>query len=275
MKNIFRLFFEKRDEVEQTVTGFLKIGSKKIEVQWHKEAKKDFPTLIFLHEGLGCTAMWKDFPYLLSKATGCPAMIFSRLGYGASDPNPIPWKINFMHKEGLQILPAIIKAAKIKDHILIGHSDGASIGIIYAGSPYAADLKGLITEAAHVFCEKISVESIYQAKINYEHHDLRQKLEKYHGNNTENAFRGWNDVWLHPRFMYWNIEKYLPRIKVPMLAIQGREDQYGTLRQIESIRQRSPGTMTHIINNCRHSPHLDQPEKILNIMTRFIYDSIS
>ncbi len=257
------------------MTDFLKIGTKKIEVQWHREGKKDSPTLVFLHEGLGCTEMWKDFPYLLSKKTRYPALIFSRLGYGASDPCPTPWKINFMHKEGLQILPAVIKEAKIKDHILIGHSDGGSIGIIYAGSPYAKGLKGLITEAAHIFCEELSVKSISDAKINYEHYDLREKLEKYHGENTENAFRGWNDVWLNQHFIKWNIEKYLPKIKAPMLAIQGLEDQYGTLNQIESIKRRVNRAITHIIDNCRHSPHSEQPEMVLNIMARFINEITS
>ena len=229
---------------------------------------------MFLHEGLGCTEMWKDFPSLLSERTGCPALVFSRLGYGASDPCPLPWKINFMHKEGLKILPAVIHGAKISDHILIGHSDGGSIGIIYAGSPHAKGLKGLITEAAHVFCEKITVESIYQAKLNYEHHDLRQKLEKYHGKNTENAFRGWNDVWLHPGFIHWNIEKYLPKIKVPMLALQGNQDQYGSLKQMDSIKNRTSHVQTHIVEDCRHSPHVEQPEKVLDIMTGFIDEVI-
>ena len=253
---------------------FLKIGSKQIEVQWHREGKKRMPTLVFLHEGLGCTEMWRDFPYLLSERTGCPALVFSRLGYGASDPYPTPWKLNFMHKEGLEKLPAVIKAAEILDHILIGHSDGGSIGIIYAGSPHAKGLKGLITEAAHVFCENITKESIYQAKLNYEHHDLRQRLEKYHGRNTENAFRGWNDVWLHPGFIHWNIEKYLPKIKVPMFALQGNQDQYGSLKQMESIKNRASHIQTHIIEDCRHSPHADQPEKVLDIMAGFINEII-
>lgn len=250
----------------------IKIGPNQIEIQWYKEGNKEAPTLIFLHEGLGCTEMWKDFPYLLSRKTECPALVFSRLGYGASDPNPIPWKINFMHKEGLCVLPAIIKESQIKEFILIGHSDGGSIGIIYSGGSPAGGLKGLITEAAHVFCEKVTVESIYQAKINYECRDLRQKLEKYHGKNTENAFRGWNDVWLSPHFIHWNIEKYLPKIKIPMLALQGNKDQYGTLKQIESIKQQVNTVMTHVIDDCRHSPHSEKPETVLTIMARFIDD---
>ncbi|CCK81308.1 alpha/beta fold hydrolase [Desulfobacula toluolica] len=249
---------------------FLKIGSKKIEVQWHKQRQKDHPTLIFLHEGLGCAKMWKDFPQRVSQMTSCPCLVFSRFGYGNSDPCPVPWKINFMHKQALSILPAIIKKAQIKDYILIGHSDGASIGIIFAGSPYARGLKGLITEAAHLFCEPVTVECIQQAKTNYEQHDLKQRLEKYHGKNTKNAFRGWNDVWLNPNFINWNIEKYLKHINVPMLAIQGKDDQYGTVRHIHSIRRHVNHARTCLIDNCRHSPHLEQPEKALNIITEFI-----
>ncbi len=256
------------------MSEFLTIGSRQIEVQWHREGEKGFPTLIFLHEGLGCIKMWKDFPYRLSRKTGCPALVFSRLGYGASDPSPIPWKINFMHKEGLHFLPFLLHETKIKNHILIGHSDGGSIGIIYAGSPYAKGLKVLITEAAHVFCEEVTVKSIDQAKINYVHHGLKQGLEKYHGENTENAFRGWNDVWLSPQFIHWNIEKYLPRIKIPMLALQGNKDQYGTLRQLKTIRKRVSNSTTHIIEDCGHSPHLEQPEKVLTVMAKFIDESM-
>ena len=171
------------------MTNFLKLGTQKIEVQWHQKRQKDQSTLIFLHEGLGCTGMWKDFPRKISQETGCPSLVFSRFGYGNSDPCPTPWKINFMHKEALSILPEIIKETQIKDYILIGHSDGGSIGTIFAGSPYTKGLKGLITEAAHVFCEQITVDCIQQAKINYEQHTLRQGLEKYHGKNTDNAFR--------------------------------------------------------------------------------------
>ncbi|MCK5163858.1 MAG: alpha/beta hydrolase [Desulfobacula sp.] len=256
------------------MTDFLKLDSKKIEIQWYLKGNKNRPVLIFLHEGLGCTRMWKDFPRMLSKNTGCPALVFSRLGYGNSDPCPLPWKINFMHKEALKLLPKIISQAQIKEYILIGHSDGGSIGIIYSGSRYAPELnglKGLITLAAHVFCEQITVDCIRQAKINYEQHNLRQQLEKYHGENTKNAFRGWNDVWLNPNFINWNIEKYLSNIKVPMLAIQGKNDQYGTIKQIESIKTRVKHVKTCLIEECRHSPHLDQPEQALNIMTQFIH----
>lgn len=257
------------------MTDFLKLNSKKIEIQWHEKGEKNKPTLIFLHEGLGCVRMWKDFPQKVSQKTGCPALVFSRLGYGNSDPCPLPWKINFMHKQALRILPEIIKKADIKTYILVGHSDGGSIGIIFSGSPCAKGLKGLITQAAHVFCEQKTVESIRQAKINYEHQDLRQLLEKYHGENTENAFRGWNDVWLAPKFINWNIEKYLTRIDIPMLAIQGKDDQYGTIKQIESIKNHVKHVKPYLVDDCGHSPHLEQQKIVLNIMAEFIHQIVT
>jgi pimeloyl-ACP methyl ester carboxylesterase len=269
------------------LTDYLQLGSKKIEIQWHSKLpniqtdqniKKDLPVLIFLHEGLGCTRMWKDFPAKLSQITGCPALVFSRFGYGKSDPSPLPWKINFMHTQALKTLPEIIKTAHIKQYILIGHSDGASIGTIFSGSTHLKEikgLKGLITEAAHVFCEQITVDCIQQAKKNYEHHNLKQGLEKYHGSNTENAFRGWNDVWLNPKFMSWNIEKYLKKIQIPMLAIQGKNDQYGTKKQIDSINNNVRHIETHLLDNCRHSPHNDQTNIVLNLMGQFIHQIIT
>jgi len=256
------------------MTDFLKLIFQKIEIQWHGKEKKNRPTLIFLHEGLGCVRMWKDFPENLSRYTECPALVFSRLGYGSSDPCPLPWKINFMHKEALRILPDVIKKAGINTYILIGHSDGGSIGIIFSGSRQAKGLKGLITLAAHVFCEQKSVESIQQAKIHYEHHDLKQRLEKYHGANTDNAFRGWNDVWLAPGFMNWNIEKYLSRIDIPMLAIQGTNDQYGTVKQIESIEHHVKHVKSYLVDDCGHSPHIEKQKIILPIMGRFIHQIV-
>jgi len=166
------------------MTEFLTIQSKKFEIQWHQKEKKHLPVLIFLHEGLGCTRMWKDFPKTLSLYTGCPALVFSRLGYGRSDPCPLPWKLNFMHKQALSILPDLIRKAGIQTYILIGHSDGGSIGIIFSGSPWAKGLKGLITQAAHVFCEEKTLDSIQAAKINYTRNGLKQGLEKYHGKNS-------------------------------------------------------------------------------------------
>ena len=175
-----------------------------------------------------------------------------------------------MHQEALDFLPAVLAAAGIVDHIIIGHSDGGSIGIIYAGSPWAKNLKGLITEAAHLFCEPVTLDSIRKAKEHYLNQDLKKRLEHYHGPNTENTFWGWNSVWLHPRFIHWNIQKYLKQIKVPVLALQGRQDQYGSPRQLTAMASGIKQCESHLIDNCRHAPHQDQQETVLASMARFI-----
>jgi pimeloyl-ACP methyl ester carboxylesterase len=227
-------------------------------------------TLVFLHEGLGCVDMWHDFPSRLASATGCGALVYSRLGHGRSDPCTLPRSLRFMHEEGLQVLPHLLEAAHIKKCILIGHSDGGSIGIIFAGGTPAKPLKGLITMAAHVFCEAISIRSIREAREQYVNSDLRKKLEKYHGPNTDCAFWGWNDVWLHPDFKHWNLEEYLPGIQVPTLAIQGAYDQYGSPAQIEAIANQSGAeTESLILPNCAHAPHIDRRDTTLQAMTRF------
>ncbi len=252
------------------MTDSLLVHNQRIEVEWHCLGDSSKPTLVFLHEGLGCISLWKEFPSTLSQMTQCNAFVFSRPGYGKSDPCILPRKINFMHTQAINFLPAVLKAAGIRDHIIIGHSDGGSIGIVYAGSPHAPHLKGLITMAAHVFCEAITLDSIREAKNQYQHHELKNKLEKYHGPNTETAFWGWNKAWLHPRFIHWNIQKYLTRIKVPMLAVQGRQDQYGTPAQLAAIASSVKDCETHLIENCRHAPHQDQKKTVLALMAGFI-----
>jgi pimeloyl-ACP methyl ester carboxylesterase len=253
------------------MTNYITVGTDRLEVAWHGPGPDEAPTLVFLHEGLGCVALWRDFPAKLAAATGCGAFVYSRLGYGKSDPCKLPRPIRFMHTEGLEVLPGVLAVAGIKECILVGHSDGGSIAIVYAGGTPAVPLRGLITEAAHIFCEQLSVDSIEAAKRQYEKNGLRQKLFKYHGANTRCAFRGWNDVWLHPDFMAWNIEEYLPGIKVPMLAIQGEDDQYGTPAQIEAIRQKTgPRTETVLLPDCRHAPHAEQEQATLEAMRKFI-----
>jgi len=253
------------------VTDYLCVDRRKLEIAWHGPGPEKATTLVFLHEGLGSVALWRDFPAKLAAATGCGAFVYSRLGYGKSDPCELPRPIRFMHAEGLEVLPRVLAAAGINDCILIGHSDGGSIAIVYAGGTPALPLRGLITAAAHVFCEQLSVDSIEDARKQYEENDLRQKLLKYHGANTRCAFRGWNDVWLNPDFMDWNIEEYLPGIRVPMLAIQGKEDQYGTGAQIQAIQQKTgPATKTLLIPDCRHAPHAEQEQTTLDAMQTFI-----
>lgn len=253
------------------MTKYITVGTDRLEIAWHGPGPDEAPTLVFLHEGLGCVALWRDFPAKLAAATGCGAFVYSRLGYGKSDPCKLPRPIRFMHTEGLEVLPRVLAAIGIKECILVGHSDGGSIAIVYAGGTPAVPLRGLITEAAHIFCEQLSVDSIEAAKRQYEKKGLRQKLFKYHGANTRCAFRGWNDVWLHPDFMAWNIEEYLPGIKVPMLAIQGEDDQYGTPAQLEAIKKKSGRhTKTLLLPGCRHAPHAEQEQATLEAMRKFI-----
>jgi len=202
--------------------SFSTVHGKRIEIGRSDPKTTAETTLVFLHEGLGCTALWRNFPERLSTVTGCPAFVFSRFGYGDSDPFPLPWPIRFMHDEGLTILPKLLKAAEIGDYILIGHSDGGSIALIHAGGLAPDGLRGVITEAAHVFCEQLSVQSIQKAKADFLSSDLRKRLEKYHGRNTDNAFWGWNNVWLNPDFMNWNIERYLPYIQFRCWQSRGK-----------------------------------------------------
>ena len=244
----------------------------KLEVEWHGPPPDDAVTLIFLHEGLGSVSQWRDFPEKLSDATGCGSLVYSRRGYGGSAPCNLPRPLDFMHHEGLKVLPELIKTTGIKKCILIGHSDGGSIALIYGGGTPALPLNGIITEAAHLFCEEITIRSIREAKIEYDSGSLRTRLMKHHGENTDCAFRGWNDIWLHPEFINWNIEEYLPDIKVPILAIQGKDDKYGTMAHIDSIINNTGGnTRSVILKNCGHSPHKDQEEAVFNVMIDFIW----
>lgn len=221
-------------------------------------------------------AMWRDFPAKLAAMTGCGALVYSRLGYGRSDPCSLPRPIGFMHEEGLQVLPEVLAVAGVRRCVLIGHSDGGSIAIIYAGGTLAAPLCGLILEAPHVFCEPVTRQSIRRATAQYHHGDLRQRLEKYHGVNTACAFEGWSGVWLHPDFVAWNIEPYVAKINVPMLLIQGEHDEYGTMAQIKAIaRQARAGADVLLLPDCGHAPHRDQEAATLQAMTDFISRIIS
>ena len=175
-----------------------------------------------------------------------------------------------MHDEA-ELLPEVLKAAGIRDHVLVGHSDGASIALIYAGSAPAAGLRGLILEAPHVFTEPHGLASIARAREAYQATDLRARLARHHGDNVDVAFRGWNDVWLHPDFRAWNIEEFLPKIEVPILILQGEDDEYGTWKQVEAIERGSGGPVEALaIPDCGHSPHREQPEVTLAAMAGFI-----
>ncbi|KAA3628361.1 MAG: alpha/beta hydrolase [Proteobacteria bacterium] len=256
---------------KQSETGFLTVDGVRLEYARFAAAQADLPTLVFLHEGLGCVALWKDFPERVAAATGCEVFVYSRIGYGKSDPVEVPRPLSYMHIEGLEVVSKVLDAAGIGEAVLVGHSDGGSIALVNAGAVHDRRVTGLVLLAPHVFNEAVCVESIRKVKIAYETTELRDKLARLHGDNVDCAFWGWNHAWLDPDFMQWNIEEYLPGVKVPILAIQGEDDEYGTLAQLDAIERQVNGpTERLVLPDCGHSPHRDQPEATLEAITGFV-----
>lgn len=254
----------------------LSAGGGRLEAAWIGPAPDEAPTLIFLHEGLGCVALWRDFPARLADITGYGALVYSRLGYGGSSPCALPRKQNFMQHEGLVVLPEVIRQCGIRDYLLVGHSDGGSIALIHAGGIPCPDLMGIVTLAAHVFCEDLTRQSIKAARKCYLHGDLKVRLSGYHGDNTHGAFWGWNDVWLHPDFRQWAIDAFLPVIDVPMLVIQGKQDPYGSTDQVDVIQAKSGDSVTvEMIPDCGHAPHLEKSDAVLAAISAFIRHQIN
>ena len=197
------------------------------------------------------------------------AQVFSRRGYGRSDPCDLPRPVDFMHHEGLHVMPRLLDAAGIGRAVLVGHSDGGSIALVHAGGARDPRVRAVVTIAAHVFNEEVCVASIRAAREAYATTDLRARLARYHGDNVDCAFRGWNDVWLHPDFWHWNLEEYLINIQVPLLVIQGEDDEYGTLAQVETI-VRHTNAQPLLLPECGHTPHRAQEEATLATMTQFV-----
>lgn len=230
----------------------------------------DRPYLVFLHEGLGCHAMWKRFPERLCRLTGFPGLVYDRLGYGRSSSLTHARTIDYLHEYALVELPALLGTV-IADRpfILYGHSDGGSISLIYAAERPPL-LKGVITEAAHVFVEPETIAGVRSIDEKWEKGELR-RLSTYHGEKTGTIFKAWSNTWLSDGFRSWNIESLLPRIEVPLLAIQGTDDPHGTLNQVEAIVSGSAGDARRaIIEHCGHAPHLEAQEDLLEILHRFV-----
>jgi pimeloyl-ACP methyl ester carboxylesterase len=248
---------------------FLTVQNRRIEFAEIPARRRGAPPLVFLHEGLGSLALWRDFPARVAEATGAAALVYSRHGYGRSERLTAPRAVDYMHREALETLPDLLALRGVANPILIGHSDGASIAILHAGArrwPVA----GLVLMAPHVFVEDVTVKSIAAAREAYRATDLKERLGRYHA-DPDGAFRGWNDIWLDPDFRAWNIEEYLPRIACPILAIQGRDDEYGTLGQLDAIASRAGEPVERVVlDACRHSPHRDQPEKTLETIVEFV-----
>jgi pimeloyl-ACP methyl ester carboxylesterase len=227
------------------------------------------PVLVLLHEGLGSLRLWRDFPARLARATGCSALVYSRYGYGQSDVLEEPRRsVRFMHEEALEALPRLLGVLEIQSPVLVGHSDGASIALIHAGAGYP--VRGVALMAPHLFVEDICIRSIEAAKRQFETTDLRERLGKYH-RDPRRTFYLWNDVWLDPEFRGWNIEGYLPSIRCPVIALQGLQDEYGTMAQLAAIGAGVKGPCELVkLNHCGHSPFRDQPEATLTSLTRWL-----
>jgi len=241
-----------------------------LEYQWVGSAGAAQPVVVFLHEGLGSIAMWKEFPQRFCERHGLRGLVYSRYGYGNSTPRPPAerWAPDFMHRQAREVLPALLAALGIERPWLFGHSDGGSIALLYAAS-FPENLRGVIVVAPHIFVEDISVESIRMARDAYLSQGLRERLARYHA-DVDSAFRGWNDIWLDPAFRDWNIEAELGAIRCPVLAVQGEDDEYGTLEQIQGIARKAPQTRILVLPRCGHSPHRDQPEALIREAGDFI-----
>jgi pimeloyl-ACP methyl ester carboxylesterase len=236
----------------------------------------DAPSIVMLHEGLGSIAMWKDFPAQLAQATDCRVLAYSRYGHGKSQRLGEKRSVDFMHHEARVVLPELLRQFQIEQPILLGHSDGASIAIIFAGSEAGSaagthphQVRALILEAPHVFVEDFGLRSIANIRTLFESTDLPKQLARYH-DHPEEVFRGWNNIWLDPNFRQWNIEEYLAPITCPVLVIQGENDKYGTQAQVQSIERQIPKAQSLILPDCGHNPHRDHPNQTLEAIAKFI-----
>jgi pimeloyl-ACP methyl ester carboxylesterase len=226
--------------------------------------------MVFLHEGLGSIALWKTFPDLLCRRLKMRGLVYSRPGYGQSTPRAKDerWDADFMHRQAFDILPALLSQLNIDQPWLFGHSDGGSISLLFA-SHYSERCAGLIVVAPHIMVEDISITSILLARDAYLHQGLRERLARYH-DDVDSAFFGWNDVWLSPAFRHWSIQADLKNIRCPLLAVQGEDDEYGTMEQVYGIQRILPHAVVIPVADCGHSPHRDQPQLLTEAVVQFV-----
>ncbi len=250
--------------------AFLCAAGGRLEYRWTGPGPDQAPTLVFLHEALGCAAMWRDLPEALSARSGFGALNYSRQGHGRSAPAASPRGLDYLHREALEVLPEVLAVTGVRDAVLIGHSDGASIALIYAGQQPAL-LRGLVLEAPHVFVEPVTLSGIRRAGASYAATDLADRLRRYHGENTDEVFRAWYDTWLRPDFQNWNIEAMLADIVCATLVLQGRQDAYGTLDQVTAIARRVAGPVqTVVLDDCGHIPHREQRLATADAILQFL-----
>ncbi|MCW3476646.1 alpha/beta fold hydrolase [Limobrevibacterium gyesilva] len=246
------------------------LDGKRIETAWWGPGPDVAPTLVLLHEGLGCVALWRGFPEKLAAATGFGVFAYSRLGYGTSDPVPLPRPVSYMHDEARDMLGRVLDAAGIRRCILVGHSDGASIAALYAGGVQDFRVRGLALLSPHYFVEAICLDAIAQARTAYETGDLRARLARYH-DNVDVAFRGWNGAWLDPAFRAWDITDALAHIRVPVLQLQGLDDPYGTVAQPHIAEEVAYCPVETVLLDAKHAPQFEAPTESLSAITDFAH----
>jgi pimeloyl-ACP methyl ester carboxylesterase len=228
------------------------------------------PTIVMLHEGLGCVGLWRDFPDRLQAATGLGVFVYSRAGYGQSSLVALPRPLSYMHNEARETLSRLLETIGFQRGLLLGHGDGASIATIYAGSRQDHRIGGLVLIAPHFFTEDAGIASIAKAREAYDSDDLRARLARWHA-DVDNAFRGWNYAWLDPEFRKWDITEFLAYIRVPVLIVQGEDDQYGTVKQIEAAeRECYCPVEVALLKGARHSPQREAPEAALKAISEFV-----
>ena len=250
--------------------GFLELAPLRLEYRMIGPRPPEAPTIVMLHEGLGCVGLWGTFPDQLAAATGAGVFVYSRANYGKSSSGQLPRSVDFMNQEALDVLPRVLSAIGFQRGVLFGHSDGASIATIYAGSVQDHRVRGLVLMAPHFFTEEMGLAQILRIKEDYESGNLREKLKRWH-DDVDSAFYSWNGPWLDPEFRDWDITEALGYIRVPILVVQGADDQYGTIKQVEAAQQECYCPVeSATLSGVRHSPHRDAPDLALDTAAAFI-----
>ncbi|WP_338086822.1 alpha/beta hydrolase [Magnetospirillum aberrantis] len=248
----------------------LDIDGVRLECRWIGMPLTDTPVLVFLHEGLGSAALWRDFPDRVAAAAGLPAFVYSRRGYGGSDPVPLPRPMDYLEREARDVLPLVLEAAGIRSAVLVGHSDGATIALVHAAQDRGGVVRAVAALAPHTFVEDMCVAAIAKVRDTYAEH-LRPRLARHHGANVDCAFHGWNDTWLDPRFKAMEYRPLLANITVPVTVIQGADDEYATRAQVDAVADGVSGPVRAILlPDCGHSPQRDQPEAVTNAILDLI-----